>query len=236
MSVQGAAGSAMGGARRAGESDALENLARVGMIAFGLVHLLVAWLALKSIAQTRRIASVWPVAVGVLLGIGMSAPAWLALLDYVSGSARQAQASSAHFQWLVPPAASELAADAVLADGTTVRIRPVHTQDEPELGAMLDGLSQHSRLLRFFTGGANLREAAALAATAPGVVALAGDPEHVVGHALYVRDRPGSAEVAFEVAQSWHGRGVGTVLLGAVAQRAAAVFAAALRGPASVGG
>ena len=55
----------------------------------------------------------------------------------------------------------ELAADAVLADGTTVRIRPVHTQDEPELGAMLDGLSQHSRLLRFFTGGANLREAAA---------------------------------------------------------------------------
>ena len=87
---------------------------------------------------------------------------------------------------------------------------------------MLDGLSQHSRLLRFFTGGANLREAAALAATAPGVVALAGDPEHVVGHALYVRDRPGSAEVAFEVAQSWHGRGVGTVLLGAVAQRAAA--------------
>ncbi len=122
----------------------------------------------------------------------------------------------------MPPAASELAADAVLADGTTVRIRPVHTQDEPELGAMLDGLSQHSRLLRFFTGGANLREAAALAATAPGVVALAGDPEHVVGHALYVRDRPGSAEVAFEVAQSWHGRGVGTVLLGAVAQRAAA--------------
>ena len=47
MSVQGAAGSAMGGARRAGESDALENLARVGLIAFGLVHLLVAWLALQ---------------------------------------------------------------------------------------------------------------------------------------------------------------------------------------------
>ncbi len=122
----------------------------------------------------------------------------------------------------MPPAASELAADAVLADGTTVRIRPVRAQDEAELGAMLDGLSQRSRLLRFFSGAADLREAAALAATAPGVVALAGDPEHIVGHALYVRDLPRSAEVAFEVAEPWHGRGVGTVLLGAVAQRAAA--------------
>jgi hypothetical protein len=34
-------------APRAGKSDVLENLARVGLIAFGLVHLLVAWLALQ---------------------------------------------------------------------------------------------------------------------------------------------------------------------------------------------
>jgi len=34
-------------ARRAGESDALENLARIGLIAFGVVHLLVAWLAIQ---------------------------------------------------------------------------------------------------------------------------------------------------------------------------------------------
>jgi hypothetical protein len=47
MSVQGAAGSAMGAARQAGESDGLEHLARVGLLAFGLVHLLVAWLALQ---------------------------------------------------------------------------------------------------------------------------------------------------------------------------------------------
>ena len=32
-------------ARQAGDSDALENLARVGLIAYGVVHLLVAWLA-----------------------------------------------------------------------------------------------------------------------------------------------------------------------------------------------
>ena len=34
-------------AGRAGNSDVLENLARVGLIAYGVVHLLVAWLALQ---------------------------------------------------------------------------------------------------------------------------------------------------------------------------------------------
>ena len=36
-----------GAADRAGNGDALEHLARVGLIAYGLVHLLVAWLALQ---------------------------------------------------------------------------------------------------------------------------------------------------------------------------------------------
>jgi hypothetical protein len=35
------------GADRAGNSDALENVARVGLIAYGIVHLLIAWLALQ---------------------------------------------------------------------------------------------------------------------------------------------------------------------------------------------
>jgi Domain of Unknown Function (DUF1206) len=40
-------GSAMGAAREAGDSDGLEHLARIGLIAYGLVHVLVAWLALQ---------------------------------------------------------------------------------------------------------------------------------------------------------------------------------------------
>jgi hypothetical protein len=36
-----------GTARQAGNSDTLENLARVGLIAYGVVHLLVAWLAIQ---------------------------------------------------------------------------------------------------------------------------------------------------------------------------------------------
>jgi hypothetical protein len=49
--------------------------------------------------------SILPMLFGVALGVGLSAPAWLALFDYVHGSAREMQTSSAHFQWLVPPAA-----------------------------------------------------------------------------------------------------------------------------------
>jgi hypothetical protein len=37
----------MGSAQRAGDSDSLEHLARVGLIAYGVVHVLVAWLALQ---------------------------------------------------------------------------------------------------------------------------------------------------------------------------------------------
>jgi Domain of Unknown Function (DUF1206) len=40
-------GTAANSADRAGNSDALENLARVGLIAYGIVHLLIAWLALQ---------------------------------------------------------------------------------------------------------------------------------------------------------------------------------------------
>ncbi len=47
MSGRGTFGSAAGAAGRAGNSDGLENLARVGLIAYGVVHLLIAWLALQ---------------------------------------------------------------------------------------------------------------------------------------------------------------------------------------------
>jgi hypothetical protein len=47
MSAQGTSRSAMGAADEAGNSDTLENLARIGLIAYGVVHLLVAWLAIQ---------------------------------------------------------------------------------------------------------------------------------------------------------------------------------------------
>jgi hypothetical protein len=70
-----------------------------------MLLLLIAWLAIKSLAETRRIWSVVPMLFGVALGFGLSAPAWLAILDLVQGSARELQPARAHWQWLVPPTA-----------------------------------------------------------------------------------------------------------------------------------
>ena len=47
MSARGTARSAEGAADEAGNSETLENLARVGLIAYGLMHLLIAWLAVQ---------------------------------------------------------------------------------------------------------------------------------------------------------------------------------------------
>jgi hypothetical protein len=70
-----------------------------------MLLLLIGWLTVKSLVGTRTILSVLPMLFGVALGFGLSAPAWLAILDLVQGSARELQPPRAHWQWLVPPAA-----------------------------------------------------------------------------------------------------------------------------------
>lgn len=73
-------------ARRAADSDALEHLARVGLIAYGVVHLLVAWLAIqlawsgssgKSADQSGAMATLAESPVGEpllwVLGVGLVA-------------------------------------------------------------------------------------------------------------------------------------------------------------------
>jgi hypothetical protein len=47
MGGRGIAATVTGKAGRAGNSEVLENLARIGLIAYGVVHLLVAWIALQ---------------------------------------------------------------------------------------------------------------------------------------------------------------------------------------------
>jgi len=70
-----------------------------------MLVLLIAWLSIKSLGQTRNILSILPLCFGMLLGFALSTPAWLAIFDYVHGSARELQPSSTHWQWIVPPAA-----------------------------------------------------------------------------------------------------------------------------------
>src|SRR5438874_5963875 len=64
-----------------------------------MLALLLAWLALRAVFEVDDIASparkrrgglarltrIWPLLSGVALGLGLSAPAWLALFDYVPG-------------------------------------------------------------------------------------------------------------------------------------------------------
>ena len=67
-----------------------------------MLGLLALWLTVKSLGQTRSFASIWPLVVGLLLGVGLAAPAWLALFDYVDGSAREVGPAAFRFQWRVP--------------------------------------------------------------------------------------------------------------------------------------
>jgi hypothetical protein len=81
-----------------------------------MLLLLVAWLSVKTMwdrperrdgrdTKVPPTLAILPMLFGVALGFGLSAPAWLAILDLVQGSARESQPARAHWQWLVPPAA-----------------------------------------------------------------------------------------------------------------------------------
>ena len=111
----------------------------------------------------------------------------------------------------------------MLRDGSTVRVRPSTVEDVPRLRAFLAALSEQSRWFRFFSAGVNL-DAAARSAAAPddglSLIALRGSEGTVVAHGTYICEAPGRAEVAFAVADAWHGHGIATVLLAHLAHAA----------------
>jgi acetyl coenzyme A synthetase (ADP forming)-like protein len=120
-------------------------------------------------------------------------------------------------------------ADVVLRDGSTVRVRPVRRDDEGGLLQFLQGLSDDSRVLRFFTipredflAGIAKAEAVVDYERSFGLVAVAGAEARIVAHGQYVSVEPGRAEVAFAVAESYQGQGLGTLLLGQLAEVAGA--------------
>jgi acetate---CoA ligase (ADP-forming) len=118
--------------------------------------------------------------------------------------------------------------DVVLRDGSTVRIRPVRADDEPALAQFLAGLSPDSLALRFFgsLSADALRRQAHKLANAGGddvfaLVATLGADRRIVGHAQFAPTGPEQAEVAFLVADGCQGLGLGSTLLGHLAQIAA---------------
>jgi RimJ/RimL family protein N-acetyltransferase len=119
---------------------------------------------------------------------------------------------------------------AALPDGTNVWIRPLLARDREEFAAALARQPEEWRHRRFFSA---VKPSPALIDYLVHLDYLGhfawsvGQPPPVggIGTARFIRshDDPTLAEVAFEVEDSWHGRGVGTLLLGALGAAAARV-------------
>jgi acyl-CoA synthetase (NDP forming)/GNAT superfamily N-acetyltransferase len=126
---------------------------------------------------------------------------------------------------------------ALLADGTTVEIRPATPQDLPAVQAMHDGMSADNSYLRFFGYSRLSAEQEARRVGRPpaaGHVALLAVSEgRIIGVASYeAEDHAETAEVAFAVPDSMRGRGIGTLLLehlvSAAVQRGIETFTASV--------
>jgi acetate---CoA ligase (ADP-forming) len=116
-------------------------------------------------------------------------------------------------------------ATVVLRDGSTVTVRPLSAADEAALARFYRKLSEESRYMRFFSPSIDFDHAAhRFAEVEPGsrygIVALAGADGAIVAHAAFFRTSPGRAEVALAVADRYQNRGLGTILLGQVAEAA----------------
>lgn len=118
-------------------------------------------------------------------------------------------------------------ATVVLRDGSTISVRPIRAGDAADLAKFYSGLSLESRVLRFFAAVANADSSVRRMvdidyASRYGLVAVAGPKAEIVGHAMYVQVQPRMAELALAVADGYQGRGLGTILLGQLAEAAQA--------------
>ncbi|MGW4084305.1 bifunctional acetate--CoA ligase family protein/GNAT family N-acetyltransferase [Streptomyces sp. NPDC004822] len=111
-------------------------------------------------------------------------------------------------------------AHALLADGTTVCVRPVGPANHDRIRALYDAMSPENLRLRFFTAARSSAGAAADRACGPprpGHLALLAETGgQVVGLAEYdTAGGPdaGTAEVSLAVADHLHHRGIGTLLV-----------------------
>jgi len=114
----------------------------------------------------------------------------------------------------------------VLRDGSTLNVRPIRRDDEQALSRFFASLSLESRVFRFFAAVANADGSVKRMVDVDyrrryGLVALAGAGQEIVGHAMYAGLEPDKAELALAVADAYQGRGLGTILLGQLAEAAA---------------
>ena len=115
--------------------------------------------------------------------------------------------------------------DVALRDGSTVHVRSVTAEDRDALATFLRSMSPDSLYFRG-CGQIDVEWLSDWSAQIDpgnryGLVVTSGTPARIVAHASYVRIDERRAEVAFEVADTLHGHGIGTLLLGHLAGVAA---------------
>ncbi len=120
------------------------------------------------------------------------------------------------------------AADVLLSDGTTARLRPIQPADAPAIVALHSRFSDRTRYLRYFSPYPRISEKDLVRFTTvdhhdrEAIVVEHGGQLVAVGR--YDRLGPGAAdaEVAFVVEDAWQGRGIGSILLEHLASAARA--------------
>jgi acetyltransferase len=125
----------------------------------------------------------------------------------------------------IHPYPTALESDMELADGTKLRVRPVRPEDADLERAFVASLSEQTRYFRFFYRLHQLTPAMLARFTQVdydrevALLALAPDPSHMAGEMIvgitrYIANHDGeSAEFAVVVADAWHGRGIGRMLM-----------------------
>lgn len=109
-------------------------------------------------------------------------------------------------------------ADVVLRDGSTTHVRPIRPEDADALQAFHVAQSEASIVFRFFAPLERLPDRDLARFTQVdhrdrvALVAVTGD-DAIIGVARYDKVGPDEAEVAFNIADAHHGRGLGSVLL-----------------------
>lgn len=125
------------------------------------------------------------------------------------------------------PASASAGVPVRLRDGGVARLRPLEPGETDAILAVFDQMSDDSRALRYLTGLARLpQQMLRMLADVDGhrhgawVASVDGEP---AGVARFVRlpGAPGCAELAFEVVDRHHGRGLATALLDAITTVAA---------------
>lgn len=125
------------------------------------------------------------------------------------------------------PYPGHLVSDVVLRDGSTARVRPPRPDDATRVEDYLIGLSPETRRLRFWSPAIDVRELAHRIVDADHVdhvtllVLQGGDEGRMIGGAQYIRIDGDRAEVSLSVADDHQGHGIGSILLGQLAQEAA---------------